>query len=180
MSYLDLDFKSRHATPKSRPGRRFNTHRYINRFIRGLTVLATLVGAVYLIVSFLSDSIARVEDSNLKPERLHYSVLLPDILDAPAQEIPLVTAAEIQSQSDWLTQKIKTGDTLASIFDNAGLDAITTYKVAKLNDQTGKLTNIRPGQTISILQDDDKANCSIIPWMLSRYSNREPSILPCF
>lgn len=156
MSYLDLDFKSRHLTPKKRPGRRFNIHLYIKRFIRSLGVLVSLVGAAYLIVSLFPDSIARVEDSNLKPERLHYSVLLPDIMDTPAQELPLAAVAEIQPQTDWLTQKIKTGDTLASIFDNAGLDASTTYNVARLNDHTRKLTDIRPGQTISILQDDDK------------------------
>jgi murein DD-endopeptidase MepM/ murein hydrolase activator NlpD len=155
MSYLDLDFKSRQATHKKRPGRRFNTHLHINRIIRGLTALVTLVGAVYLILSFLPDSIARVEDSNLKPERLHYPVLLPEVLDIPEEDLPALTAGESKTEAGWLTQKIEAGDTLASIFSDAGLDAVTTYKVAKLNKQTSKLTNIRPGQTISILQDND-------------------------
>lgn len=156
MSYLDLDFKSRHAPPIHRPGRRFYTHLHINRIIRGLSALLTLVGAVYLILSFLPDSAARVENSNLKPERLHYSVLLPDVLEIPEQKLPTLDETQPQSESRWITQKIKAGDTLASIFSNAGLHASTTYKVSKLNKQTKKLTNIRPGQSIAILLDDDK------------------------
>lgn len=156
MSYLDLDFKSRHAPPIRRPSRRFYTHLHINRIIRGLSALITLVGAVYLILFLLPDSSAWVEDSNLKPQRLHYSVLLPDIPTTPEQILPGLNETQNPSDSRWISQKIKAGDTLASIFSNAGLHASTTYKVAKLNEQTQKLTNIKPGQTISILLDEEK------------------------
>lgn len=154
MSYQELDFKSRHAVPYRRPRRRFLANIHINRIIRGLTALATLVGSVYLILSFLPDSAARVDDSNLKQQRLHYSVLLPSPTMAKQESDSFIKGTESDSDTDWITHKIKAGDTLASIFSNAGLDAGTTYKVVKLNKQTKKLRNIKPGQEIALLLDD--------------------------
>lgn len=178
MSYLDLDLKP--ITPAARR-RLFKPRKlHINRLIRGLTALLTLIGAIYLLLSLLPDSSARIEDSNLKPQRLHYSVLLPghstasdsiesaipdriepkpaDTVDKDTLPPSLTPTAEPQAkaQSDddhWLTVKIKSGDTLASVFSDAGLSASTTYQVVQANKQTKKLTRIRPGQKISILKD---------------------------
>ncbi len=174
MSYLNLDLKS--PRPVKRQHRSFLASLHVTRIIRGLTALVTLLGAIYLILSLLPDSSARIEDSNLKQQRLHYSVLLPrQDSTAPIQDTTTQTsqpaatpAPPIQdgpalnsATPDWETIKIKTGDTLASIFSRAGLSARTTYQVVQLNKQTRKLTRIRPGQKISILTNKDKQLVSL-------------------
>ncbi len=161
MSYLDLDFKSRQAPPILRPKRRTSSPFHINRLIRGLTALLTLIGAVYLFLFLLPDGSARIEDSNLKQSRLHYSVLLPSKIDSEPLPESLQNPVQDSIASAWKSVQIKSGDTLASIFSDAGLDATTTYKVANLNEQTKKLTRIRPGQHISMLVDDDNKLVSL-------------------
>lgn len=156
MSYLDLDFKSRQAPALQKPQRNFLASIHINRIIRGITALITLVGSVFLLLSLLPDSSTEVEDSNLKLQRLHYSVLLPgkSITESAPAEATEHTADNVNS--NWHTIQVKTGDTLASIFSNAGLSASTTHKVVNLNKQTKKLRNIRPGQNISILKNNEQ------------------------
>ncbi len=155
MSYLDLDFKSKQNQAKRYPTRLRSRPVHWNRIIRGVTAFTTLIISVFLILSFLPDSSARVEDSNLKLQRLHYSVLLPSKI-TPEVTIPLPTnEALMESTQQWETRQIKAGDTLASIFSNAGLNASTTYQVVKLNKQTKKLSQIRPGQSISILKNPE-------------------------
>ena len=156
MSYQNLDFKSRQAPRKS--GRR-GFFRKLS--LKGLGMSAALVGALYLVLSFQPDSVAKVDDSNPKPTRLHYSVDLPP----PTESTPIGESAEpvapVQATTEpvddrWQTVKIESGDTLASIFNAAGLSASTTHKVANLNEQTSRLTRIRPGESISLLLDDEQ------------------------
>ncbi len=165
MSYLELDFKSRDTPVTRRPKRRANAHLSLNRLIRGITALVTLVGAVYLVLYLLPDSAAKIDDSNLKQQRLHYSVLLPSKqvppVDQAAETIASTAGPEQPSQQPWHTVQIKTGDTLASIFSQLGLSASTTYEVDNLNKQTQQLRKIRPGQNISVLVDDNKQLVSL-------------------
>ena len=156
MSYLDLDFKSTHTPKALQPKRRFPRHLFSNSLVRGFTALGTLVGATLFALSFLPDSIAKVEDSNLKQQRLHYSVLLPekDLSTTLANMEPSQPAQA--DKAPWYKVKIKAGDTLASIFDKAGLNASDTYEVVSLNEQTRQLSRIKPGQDISLLLDDQK------------------------
>ncbi|MDJ0834367.1 MAG: peptidoglycan DD-metalloendopeptidase family protein [Gammaproteobacteria bacterium] len=165
MSYLELDFKSREAITPRRRERRARTPLSFTRLLRGLTALATLVGGVYLSLSLLPDSEAKVEDSNLKQQRLHYSVLLPsrqiDPSTAVVEDLIPTEPSAPSSSNPWNTVQIKTGDTLASIFSGLGLSATTTYEVDNLNKQTKQLRKIRPGQNISVLMDDDKQLVSL-------------------
>jgi murein DD-endopeptidase MepM/ murein hydrolase activator NlpD len=157
MSYLDLDFKSRQAPAIPSPRRRQRPRIHLNRIVRGITALITLIGAVYLTLSLIPDGSAKIEDSNLKQQRLHYSVLLPEQPELIIPPVEVIGTKQIEdSAPDWINTQIKSGDTLASIFSGAGLHASTTYEVVNLNKQTKKLRDIRPGQTISILLDDDK------------------------
>ncbi len=158
MSYLDLDLKSTRAvTPKRRS---LLSTLHLKRIIRGTTALITVVAAVYLMLYLLPESPAKIEDSNPKQQRLHYSVPIPRQENpSPSETIkPTNSLQASQTTNDhrpeWLETRIKTGDTLASIFANAGLTASTTYEVAQLNKQTKKLTRIRPGQKISILKNE--------------------------
>ena len=155
MSYLDLDFKSRPATPIHRPLRRPSPKLHLNRIIRGLTALVTLIGAVYLILWLLPDGTPKTADSTAELERLHYSVLLPSRIESEDPDIPVPELEPVIEDKRWKTSKIKSGDTLASIFSKAGLSASTTYEVVNLNKQTKKLSKIRPGQSISLLVIED-------------------------
>ena len=154
MSYLDLDFKSTNKSKAVRPKPRLPRQIFSSRFLSGFTALVTLVGATLFALSFLPDSIAKVEDSNLKQQRLHYSVLIPE------KEIAVETAdfqealPTDKDKTPWVKIQIKAGDTLASIFDKAGLNASATYEVVSLNEQTKQLSRIKPGQSISLLLDD--------------------------
>ncbi|MBT3204875.1 MAG: peptidoglycan DD-metalloendopeptidase family protein [Gammaproteobacteria bacterium] len=155
MSYLDLDFKSRQAQRQRPPQHKAKAPIHLNRIIRGFTALITLIASVYLILSFLPDSSAKVGDSNLKLQRLHYSVLLPGKTSTEISQPSVSEEVDAQPESQWKTIQVKAGDTLASIFSNAGLSASTTHQVVQLNKQTKKLSKIRPGQNISILQDSE-------------------------
>ncbi len=154
MSYLDLDFKS---APSPQRYRKLNPRRVpTNRLIRGVTALVTLVASVYFLISLLPDSIAKVDDSNLEQQRLHYSVSLPAI---STEDIALEGLDAIEapvSDQQWTTVKIKSGDTLASIFDRQGLKPTVTHQVSTLNEQTRALRKIKPGQTILLLIDDEE------------------------
>jgi len=60
----------------------------------------------------------------------------------------------LPDDAEWDIITIKSGDTLASIFDSVGIPAATTHAIASLNHQTKSLRNIVPGQEIHILLDD--------------------------
>ena len=85
-------------------------------------------------------------------DRLHYVLDLPRkvIPSEPETEIPVAT----DEDTDWDIIVIKSGDTLASIFNAAGLPAATTHAIASLNDQTKTLRHIQPGQKVHLLLDD--------------------------
>ena len=129
MSYLDLDFKERRPAKSRFRRKSLSTPRFrMGHLIRGLTALAALIGASLLGISLFTDSIAKVEDSNPKNERLHYPVNLPDRnATAIAPETPAV--ASLIEPSPWLDVQVKSGHTLASIFAEADLTASDTYEV---------------------------------------------------
>lgn len=123
--------------------------------------MVTLIAATLLLLSFLPDSIAKVEDSNLKQQRLHYSVMLPDRVN---EQLPVQTEEVEESsstQQHWQTVKVKAGDTLASIFSGVGLGATTTHEVVNHNEQTKQLTYIKPGESMSILVDEQQKLVSL-------------------
>ena len=169
MSYLNLDFKSGHRPRRSK---RRATLLIPFRFIfKGLAVLTLVIAGAYVTLNLLPDSAAEIEDSTLKQSRLHYSVLLPKNteVDTPINKItetPIElgdTAPSLPTPplpaSIWKTIKVKTGDTLGSIFARAGLGPTTTHAVVNLNKQTRQLTHIRPGEKLALLKDgDDQLN----------------------
>jgi murein DD-endopeptidase MepM/ murein hydrolase activator NlpD len=164
MSYLNLDLKSNQPI---KPRRRFNRPKiHFNHLIRGITALATLVASVYFLMNLLPDSIARVDDSNLKEDRIHYSIPLPTPIESESVDLAdPIEEYQIATDARWNTVKIKSGDTLASIFSNAGLKPIVTHTIANLNQQTGVLKKIKPGQTIAlnINQQGDLVNLKYQP-----------------
>jgi murein DD-endopeptidase MepM/ murein hydrolase activator NlpD len=154
MTYLNLDFKSDNPLERKRRITRPKIHP--NRLIRGFTTLLAVFAAFYLLLNLLPDSIARVENSTPKEQRLHYPVRLPAPIDAVDAPPAVSVAQDRQDDPRWSNISIKSGDTLASIFSSAGLKASVTHAVANLNKQTAVLTKIKPGQIISLLINEQE------------------------
>ncbi len=115
----------------------------------------TIASTAVMLLGFSASSwqpAAKSADSTLKSSRLHYALDLPRKVISIKSEIEKSVA--LPDAAEWNIITIKSGDTLASIFDSAGLSATTTHAIAILNEQTKSLRYIKPGQKIHILQDD--------------------------
>jgi len=115
----------------------------------------TIASTAVMLLGFSASSwqpAAKSADSTLKSSRLHYALDLPRKVISIKSEIEKSVA--LPDAAEWNIITIKSGDTLASIFDSAGLPATTTHAIAGLNEQTKSLRYIKPGQKIHILQDD--------------------------
>ena len=151
MKFQEIDFKS------DRPvlARPRNTSPKSSRFQMKILLKLTIASTAVMLLGFSASSwqpAAKGADSTLKSPRLHYA------LNLPRKVISIESAIEksvaLPDATDWNIITIKSGDTLASIFDSAGLPATTTHAIAGLNEQTKSLRYIKPGQKIHILQDD--------------------------
>ena len=115
----------------------------------------TLASTAIILLGFSASSwqpLAKGADSTSKSPRLHYPLDLPRKVISVESEIEKFVARSEDDNWDIIT--IKSGDTLASIFDSAGLSATTTHAIAALNEQTKSLRYIKPGQKIHLLLDD--------------------------
>ena len=151
MKIQDIDFKSdrpelvrlRNTAPKS------------SRFRSKILFKLAIVSAAVVLLGFSASSwhpVAKGADSTSKLPRLHYALELPGKVVRIEPEFKNPVA--IPDDADWKIITIKSGDTLASIFDSAGIPATTTHAIASLNKQTKSLAYILPGQKIHLLQDD--------------------------
>jgi murein DD-endopeptidase MepM/ murein hydrolase activator NlpD len=151
MKFQEIDFKAdqpvmvrpRNTPPKSSANK-------LSRLLK-LSIASTAI----ILLGFSATSwqpAAKSADSTPMSQRLHY------VLDIPRKVISFDTEIKkpvaVEEDSNWDIVTIKSGDTLASIFDNAGLPASTTHAIAGLNDQTRRLRFIQPGQKIHLLQDE--------------------------
>jgi murein DD-endopeptidase MepM/ murein hydrolase activator NlpD len=151
MSFQDIDFKS--GRPEIVELR--NTAPRSSRFQLKILLKLTIASTAVILLGFSASNwhpAAKGADSTLKSARLHYTLDLPGkvVRTKPDYQNPLA----LPDDTDWEIITIKSGDTLASIFDSAGIPAATTHAIASLNQQTKTLRNIRPGQKIHLLQDD--------------------------
>ena len=153
MSFQDIDFKSgrpevvelRKAAPSS------------SRFQLKILLKLTIASTAVILLGFSASSwhpTAKGADSTLKSARLHYTLDLPGKVVRTSPDYQ--NAPALPDDANWDIITIKSGDTLASIFDSAGIPAATTHAIASLNQQTKSLRYIQPGQEIHILLDDTK------------------------
>jgi murein DD-endopeptidase MepM/ murein hydrolase activator NlpD len=151
MKFQDIDFKSdRPALARPR-----STSSKSSRFQMKILLKLTIASTAVILLGFSASSwqpAAKGADSTPKSTRLHYQLDLPKQLTSLESEIE--NSIALPEDTEWDIITIKSGDTLASIFDSAGLPARTTYAIASLNEQTKSLRYIKPGQKIHILRDD--------------------------
>ena len=156
MSFQELDLKSNRVSM----GRRsfslpFKSKLKIKLLLKLAAASATITLLGFSASSWQPSDISKAENSTLKSQQLHYTLPLPEAKNDSTEPKAEKVKAEIAPESDdWRIITIKSGDTLASIFSANGLPAVTTHKVATLNDHTKPLRYIKPGQKIHLLLDE--------------------------
>lgn len=73
-------------------------------------------------------------------------------------DIPLIPSEDISllfdtNNDDYLSHKVKSGDTLAKIFSNFDLSPLITHKVSRAGKEAKRLTKIKPGDLIYLQID---------------------------
>ncbi len=106
---------------------------------RGLIVTVTLLMAIVLMLPSGQSLAARHSD----PIAVAVRHPLPLSLPTPAQS---VAAPEL----DWQRFEVQSGDSLARLFDRAGLSPQTLYAISQLPEAGKALTRIMPGQVIAL------------------------------
>lgn len=129
------------------------------RFRTRLLLKLFIVAAPVVLLGFSASNwqpSGKAINSTPKSTQLHYPLILPEPTDTILNinfKQPKTNGSDRHNQ--WRTITIKPGDTLASIFAKNHLPAKTTHAVATLNEQTKSLRNIRSGQKIHLLLDDE-------------------------
>lgn len=77
------------------------------------------------------------------------------------------SAAGADSQYQWLTAKVKRGDSLAAIFKRQQLSAGDLHQIMQLGKPTQRLRNLLPGQEFKLLLDDEH-NLQAIHYEISK------------
>jgi len=153
MKFQDIDFKSDRL---ANAGPRNTASKKSSKFQMKTLLKLTIASTAVILLGFSATSwqpAAKGADSTSNSSRLHYTLDLPRKVISLESRIEESVAPAEEPLWDIIT--IKSGDTLASIFENAGLPAATTHAIASLNDQTKTLRYIQPGQKIHLLLDDE-------------------------
>ena len=115
-------------------------------FLAGLSVL------VALLVLLPSDEVAASKSHPAK-------TLVPGIEYPIDIDFAAIQSSTVNFEEDidsWQQYKVKSGDTLASIFAKAGLSPQDTYRVSRAGEHAKRLTRMKPGDSIYIHVDDAK------------------------
>ncbi len=72
----------------------------------------------------------------------------------PERTSPDTAAETPASATGWHEHEVRSGDTLARVFDRFGLSATTLSRLLGTDDETKRLANLQPGQVISIRLGD--------------------------
>jgi len=129
-TFSNRDFKTPGQSPRKR------------RFHRGhLHLLAVASGVVGLIALF---SPTHDAEATRHPVEQTEPLALP--LPLPSDDEVAKTAVP-DPTADWQIVKVKSGDTLSSLFERQGLSPSDVYSVVNADEQAEKLSRLSPGQT---------------------------------
>ncbi|WP_412972408.1 peptidoglycan DD-metalloendopeptidase family protein [Glaciecola sp. MF2-115] len=113
----------------------------------------TLAGVAFVLVSLVLFPFDSVKAS----KNLEVKQLLPGVkyeLQLPSLSYEQVDAELEDDIDNWQTYEVKSGDTLAKIFSQAGLSARDTYNVSSAGELAKNLINIKPGDILYLHVDD--------------------------
>jgi len=146
-SFLTRDFKKPAQALEGRKRLRLNRLH--------LVVIITTVIAIGTLLSFISLDAKATRHAQILNENQN-KIVLP--IHVPASTYDIATANQEETIAlQWITTKIKRGDSLAAIFKRHKLNAGELHRIMKLDKETRQLRNIQPGQIIRLQIDDDNA-----------------------
>jgi murein DD-endopeptidase MepM/ murein hydrolase activator NlpD len=113
-------------------------------------------------VEVASEQAEQVATAEVAPEQVERAATVEDT----PEQVEQVLAAEAsfaleeelepsQQSSRWLTHEIKSGDSLARIFNELGLSSSLLHQIVNCHKLAGRLNSIRPGQILQIELDED-------------------------
>ena len=113
----------------------------------------TLAGVAFVLVSLVLFPFDSVKAS----KNIEVKQLLPGVkyeLQLPSLSYEQVDAELEDDIDNWQTYEVKSGDTLAKIFSQAGLTARDTYNVSSAGELAKNLVKIKPGDILYLHVDD--------------------------
>lgn len=121
------------------------------------------IAIIAVTTSLLPDSNAASNQTQLALRINHDDTVTEQTPPITIESTPAVTSSttttasvvETEVEEQWLDIKIKSGDTLTSLFKQAGLDARDVYQVSSATKDSIALQKLRPGQTLSFIVEDD-------------------------
>ena len=150
----DFDFK-----PRPHRARRFPGLRHLPVFavvlsgITGVTLLMSGQDNAEAIPNSAS-AVANLEEVPLSVPAASDAETAPAPENATAQTATEAPSSAAEPPPDWRQVTIRSGDTLAKLFSQQGLDAKTMYQVLNAGDAAKSLLRIFPGEEIGFLIDD--------------------------
>jgi murein DD-endopeptidase MepM/ murein hydrolase activator NlpD len=113
----------------------------------------TLAGVGFVLVSLILFPFDSVKAS----KNIEVKQLLPGV--KYELQLPLLTHTNVETDleddiDNWQTYEVKSGDTLAKIFSQAGLSARDTYNVSNAGKLAKNLVKIKPGDILYLHVDD--------------------------
>ena len=151
------DFKSA-GKPQARPGSKFpRTAHWI--------VVSMAVAVGFGLFALSSDDARAVKTAEARSAQPRDTQISADFFNTRASrqiELPERTSQEVEttpapSQSlSWHHLKVKSGDTLAGLFDKAGLSPQQVHELISVGAETKALRQLYPGDKISLALNSDK------------------------
>ncbi|EAQ32357.1 MULTISPECIES: peptidoglycan DD-metalloendopeptidase family protein [Idiomarina] len=118
---------------------------------RSHRVLISSVSALLFLLLFVPTEQATASKNSTKPEQLlpgqRYQL---DLVFEPEQQVD-----NQQPELFWQTYVVKSGDSLAKIFDTLGFSAQQLYRVTHSGSEAKKLRNMHPGDELRIATDSN-------------------------
>ena len=149
-SFLTRDFKNINEPLATRQKLRIR-HSHMLLIITVVAVVGTLAS----VISLDAKANKHVDLLNNQPGS---QIVMPIDIPGSAKVTPVVaTTPEASPEYQWITAKVKRGDSLAVIFKRNKLSAVDLHNIMKLGKPTKRLRNLQPGQTFKVMVDDEHA-----------------------
>lgn len=123
-----------------------------NLYQRQIRIIVTMIGSFLLILlmAWLFTPRHRFDPHETKA------------LPIPPNEAQHIATVDPYANASWTTIKVKNGDSLTRIFRNQNLPVDQLHAILSMPESQGRLTQLKPGHVIKILQDEHQNILQII------------------
>ena len=157
-SFLTRDYKSMTAPASTAPKRWTRVHTVV--------VLASLIALATLLSLASQNANANKPDQLVIPEKNKKTTVVSKQADTKQQitiplSIPEDTAqpeqiSQVEEPDQWINFKVKSGDSLAYLFQKNQLHATELHQIMKLGGETRSLRKIKPGQHFRVRANEQQ------------------------